>query len=461
MPIASWSNPSFYGDLWRSTDGGQTWSVVSVNNGRLNLAATNWLKGGFALNVSAHVTFDPFNRNRIYWVEPYATYRADNVFADTVVAQPLLAGSETTVGLQLAAPSNGSGLSSVELYGVFADVRGFRFTNLSASPQEQIFPSNGGGMLSDVVVASTDPRSVVVSQPVETGSDGTFADGLPRLKLSQDDGVSWSEKLGPPIDPRSTDANKSAGPAKLAISATDKNRIVYFGSRRVPHFSTNAFAGQAIDWKAANGIAWDAFPSYSEYDSSLIRLKADVVDGLRFYLVLGSNDYAKPAGVQVSEDGGATWRQPAEQRQALLAFPAIRHLVSIKTNSDPTPDNGEVWVSLGSNGVWRSTDGGIHFARVNEASLTDVRGIAFGKSSSTNAEPTLFVAGKVKVGEVVKDGVFLSTDLGASFTQMTPDGTPYIGGQPIRDLVGDPDVYGRVYISLDGSGILYSDVARP
>ncbi len=459
--IVAWSNPSFYGDLWRSTDGGQTWSIVSVNNGKLSLAATNWLKAGFALNVSANVVFDPFDSNRIYWVEPYATYRADNVFADSVVARPLLEGSETTVSLQLAAPRNGPGQSSVELYGVFADVRGFRFADLRTSPQEQIFPTNGGGMLSDVVTAPTDSRTVVVSQPVETGSEGTFADGLPRLKLSQDDGVSWIDKTGPPIDARSGDANKSAGPAKLAISATDKNRIVYAGSRRVPHYTTNAFAGQAIEWKAASGIAWDAFASFNEYDNSLIRLKADAVDGLRFYLVLGSTDYSKPAGVYVSSDGGASWSIPATQGLPLIAFPALRHMVSVRTQSDPTPDSGEVWVSLGSNGVWRSTDGGSHFTRVNEAALSDIRGIAFGKSSTANGEPTLFVAGKVKIKGAVKDGVFLSTDLGVSFTQMTPDGTPYVGGQPLRDLVGDPDVFGRVYIGLDGSGILYSDVDLP
>ena len=458
--IVAWANPTFFGDLWRSTDGGQTWSVVSVNNGKLSLAAVNWLRDGFALNFSANVIFDPFDGNRIYWAEPYATYRADNVFANTVVAQPLLKGSETTVSLELTAPPNGAGQSAVELYGAFADVRGFRFTDLNEFPPTTIFPTDGGGMLSDIAFAPTDPRSVIVSQPVEKGSDITFADGLPRLKLSEDDGVNWAEKLGPPIDPRSTDANKSAGAAKIAVSATDKNRVVYFGSRRVPHYANNAFSGQTINWQPSNGIAWDIFPSFFEYDTSFVRLKADAVDGLRFYLLVGSTNYSQPTKIYVSGDGGANWSVPSAQNLPLVGFPAYRHLVSVKTVSDPSPVNGELWISLGSNGVWRSTDGGLMFERVNETSVIDARGIAFGKSAVSNGEPTLFVAGKVNIGGATKDGIFLSTDLGQTFTQMTLDEKPYVGGQPIRDLVGDPDVFGRVYLGLDGSGILYSDVAN-
>jgi xyloglucan-specific exo-beta-1,4-glucanase len=459
--LLAWSNPGFYGDLWRSTDAGQTWSVVSVNNGKLDLAAVNWLNGGFALNISAHVVFDPFHRNRIYWTEPYATYRADDVFADQVTAQPLLEGSETTVNFALAAPANGKGRSRVKLYGAFADVRGFRFTNLKEMPQSPIFPTNGGGMLSDVVSAPNDPRSVIVSQPTDTGSDGTFPDGLPRLKLSQDDGVTWLEKTGPPIDPRSADANKSAGPAKIAISATDKRRIVYFGSRRMPHFASNAFSTETLNWQAGNGVAWDTLPSYAEYDNSLVRLEADVVDGMRFYLLVGSTDYSKPAPVYVSQDGGANWRVPALQNLPLAGFPALRHMVSVKTRSDPTPADGELWLSLGNNGVWRSSDGASQFSRVNEAALADVRGIAFGKPAGANAEPTLFVAGKVKIDGVIHDGVFLSPDLGQTFVQMTPGERPYVGGQAIRDMVGDPDVFGRVYIGLDGTGIIYSELKSP
>jgi xyloglucan-specific exo-beta-1,4-glucanase len=462
--LVAWSNPGFYGDLWRSTDAGQTWSVVSVNNGKLDLAAVNWLNGGFALNVSAHVVFDPLHRNRIYWAEPYATYRADDVFADKVTAQPLLEGSETTVNFAMAAPpapSNGAGQSKVQLYGAFADVRGFRFSSLKKMPPSLIFPTNGGGMLSDVVSAPSDPRSVIVSQPTDTGSDGTFPDELPRLKLSQDDGVTWLEKTGPPIDPRSSDANKSAGPAKIAISATDKRRIVYFGSRRMPHFASNAFSTETLNWQAGNGIAWDALPSYYEYDNSLVRLKADAIDGMRFYLLVGSNDYSKPTQVYVSQDGGANWRVPDLQNLPLAGFPALRHMAPVKTRSDPTPVDGELWVSLGNNGVWRSTDGGSQFFRVNPGALVDVRGIAFGKPAGANAEPTLFVAGKVKIDGATEDGVFLSRDLGQTFVHMTPCERLYVGGQPIRDMVGDHHVFGRVYIGLDGTGIIYSELKNP
>ncbi len=182
---------------------------------------------------------------------------------------------------------------------------------------------------------------------------------------------------------------------------------------------------------------------------------------MRFYLLVGSTDYYRPTHVYVSQDGGANWRIPDLQQLPLAGFPALRHLVPVKTRSDPTPADGELWISLGGNGVWRSTDGGSQFLRVNPEAFVDVRGIAFGKPARTNGEPTLFVAGQVKIDGVTQDGVFLSRDLGQNFTQMTHGERLYVGGQAIRDMVGDPDVFGRVYIGLDGTGIIYSELKNP
>jgi hypothetical protein len=178
-------------------------------------------------------------------------------------------------------------------------------------------------------------------------------------------------------------------------------------------------------------------------------MAADAKDGNTFYFTRYSGDNVD---LWKSTNGGAAWAKAGSVAQAPWPWGSKTMLHTFKNT---VADNGEVWVSA-FNGLHRSTTGATSFTSL--AKVTRCLGFAFGKAATGSSYPTLFVAGKVKVdGTNEKEGVFLSTNLGETFTQITAEGKPLVGGMGgLNDMVGDQRTFGRVYITLPGHGIIYS-----
>jgi hypothetical protein len=76
--------------------------------------------------------------------------------------------------------------------------------------------------------------------------------------------------------------------------------------------------------------------------------------------------------------------------------------------------------------------------------------VGFGRPAPGQEYPAIYLSGKVDgVG-----GFFRSDDGGASFARINDDAHQY-GGTNL--IIGDPRVYGRVYVAPAGRGILYGD----
>ena len=74
-----------------------------------------------------------------------------------------------------------------------------------------------------------------------------------------------------------------------------------------------------------------------------------------------------------------------------------------------------------------------------------------GKAAAGASAPTLFALG-------TRDGltaVWRSTDGGAKWDRINDDAHQW--GLRFRMLSGDPRIFGRVYVATDGRGILYGD----
>jgi len=111
---------------------------------------------------------------------------------------------------------------------------------------------------------------------------------------------------------------------------------------------------------------------------------------------------------------------------------------------------GNLFVS-GNSGLFRSTDGGTSFAKVASGSLTQH---GFGKAAPGKNHPAIFVYGTVD-GTA---GFFRSDDIGASWVRVNDDQHQWGGWPPC--VVGDPKVYGRFYTGGAGRGILVGDKAN-
>ena len=114
---------------------------------------------------------------------------------------------------------------------------------------------------------------------------------------------------------------------------------------------------------------------------------------------------------------------------------------------------GHLWVPLIDNGLKYSTDHGATFTKISNVASCSAVGI--GKADASATYPTVFIWGTV--GGV--NGLFRSTNKGASWTRVN-DNAHQFGGTTL--VFGDMNVFGRVYMSgILGRGLIYWNLDSP
>jgi photosystem II stability/assembly factor-like uncharacterized protein len=213
----------------------------------------------------------------------------------------------------------------------------------------------------------------------------------------------------------------------VAVSA-DGSSIVWAPADAAPQYSTDG--GQS--WTAVSGLAEGAFPV------------ADPVKAGVFY------DFDPAAGaLLVSTDGGATFTTESTGLPAGVNPEGTSSLPALHTVFGRA---GDLWLTAGNGLLYHSTDGGATFAVIG--SVAAVATLGFGKAAPGASYPAIYLTGIV--GGV--QGIFRSTDEGTSWVRINDDSEQYawIG----QTITGDPNVFGRVYLGTNGRGILYADPAR-
>ena len=163
-------------------------------------------------------------------------------------------------------------------------------------------------------------------------------------------------------------------------------------------------------------------------------VESDRVNPLRFYGLANGAFYG-------STDGGATFAALATGLPVPAQFKAV------------PGREGDVWVAGGTEtttyGLWHSTNGGATFARL--ANLEEADNIGFGQAAAGQTYPALYTS--AQAGGV--RGIYRSTNAGTSWTRINDAQHQYAstGGA----ITGDPRVFGRVYLSTNGRGIVYGD----
>lgn len=169
-------------------------------------------------------------------------------------------------------------------------------------------------------------------------------------------------------------------------------------------------------------------------------ITSDRVNPMKFYAYHNGT-------LSVSTDGGATF-----SASTASGLPATNWGVRVKA----VPGHeGDIWIAGGASwtsyGLWRSTDSGATFTRVSSVGTAD--NIGFGKPAPGRSYPALYAAAQVGGTR----GVFRSDNKGRTWVRINDNRHQY-GGYP-EVLTGDPDLYGRVYLSGYGRGIIYGDPA--
>ncbi|WP_234101920.1 cellulose binding domain-containing protein, partial [Streptomyces venezuelae] len=404
--------------IFRSTDSGGSWTKAwdytaypnRANRYTMDVSSVPWLTWGANPAppeqtpklgwMTEALEIDPFDSNRMMYGTGATVYGTEDLGKwDTgtpFTIRPMVQGLEETAVLDLASPPSGAPLISA-----LGDIGGFRHTDLTKVPS-MMFTGPNFTSTTSVDFAETKPGTVVRAGHL---------DGGPRVAFSADNGATWRAGQEP--------AGVTGG-GTVAASA-DGGRFVWSPD------GTGVHTGTGGAWTASAGIPAGA------------TVESDRVDPLTFYGFAAGTFYA-------SADGGATFTAratglPAKGNVRFKAVPGRK---------------GDIWLSGGAPdaayGLWHSTDGGATFTRVAGVEQADT--VGFGKAAPGAAYPALYSS--ARIGGV--RGVFRSTDAGASWVRINDDAHQW--GWTGGAITGDPRVFGRVYVSTNGRGIVYGDTAE-
>ncbi|MFD5519218.1 cellulose binding domain-containing protein [Streptomyces sp. NPDC127066] len=406
--------------IFRSTDSGGTWTKAwdytsypnRADRYTMDVSSVPWLTFGANPSppeqtpklgwMTEGLEIDPFDSARMMYGTGATVYGTENLTnwdsGSQFTVKPMVQGLEETAVNDLASPPSGAPLLSA-----LGDIGGFRHTDLTKVPS-MMYTSPNLTTTTSLDYAEANPNTVVRVGNLDSG---------PHIGFSTDDGANWFA---------GSDPSGVTGGGTVA-AASDGSRFVWSPAGTGVQYTT----GFGTSWSASSGIPAGAV------------VESDRVDPKTFYGFKSGRFY-------VSSDGGATFTASAAGNLPTGDSARFKALPGTK---------GDVWLAGGASdgayGLWHSTDGGATFAKLSNVDQADT--IGFGKAATGASYQTLYTS--AKIGGV--RGIFRSTDKGASWTRVNDDAHQW--GWTGAAITGDPRVYGRVYVATNGRGIVYGDTS--
>lgn len=404
--------------IYRSNDDGAHWrDVTSVMppNSLLSLSpnlATHddtlspWLAfGGADSGVSTGnwptaIAIDPFNADHaIYgtgqtlWSTINLTTADPSANSTGVVNWTVGAnGIEETVVTGLWAPPSGYTV----LLSSLGDIAGFAHHDLTVSPPQQMYAS---------------PRATPTSMDFEQSTPTTVVrvnqTATPFGTISTDGGMNWTAFASVPT-------GMALGGGTIAI-APDGSSIVW-----APADTGAVWCSKngGSTWTASTGIAAQA------------QVVSDRIQAGVFYGLAGST-------LTMSTDGGATFTT------LQTGLPAGSILTVL-------PDaQGDLWLSGQSAGLFANTGTAVAPHLTAVAGVADAYHLGFGMGANGGITSTLYLDGQIGT----TPGVYRSTDGGVTWAQINDTAHQY--GQ-LNGLCGDMRTFGTVYLATGGRGIVWA-----
>ena len=403
--VVSQRYSAFNNPMFRSSDTGTTWT--QLNTGSLAVNKTReapWWPSGWWSAATAGMAFDPTRPGHLYYTDWFGVWYSANAWATPLDFTTRVKGDEETVVLTLNAPSSGA-----LVYSGMADVGGFRHESLTDFPTQKCIQKSEGFSID---VCENSPTNIVALDA--TAWDGTAS----RLTTSTDRGQTWTARVLP--------SGTTLG--RIAISSTDPNRLVYVAGGGAAYYSAN----NGASWATCNGAPAGAIGLTDIWNKDAA-IAADRVNGNTFYLFKSGFLYA-------STDGGANWS--ARNATAIPNKSGWLNLVAAPGLQ------GDVWVALDANGLYRTTNGGQTFTKNSFFSAGSM--IAFGAKAPGVNTPTVFCYGTHSGAT----GLYRSTDMGVTWIQINDSAHQFQAGA--KQIAADRNTFGRVFIATGGCGVLYA-----
>ena len=392
--------PWGWGDrLYLTTNRGKSWTdLMAQPNVTMEDGGFPWIKGK-SIHWAGCIRFDPLDPKRVFVTSGNGIFRTDNVDAAAARWMFTVRGLEETVPMDFVSPVGRPAVS------VVLDYDGFVHDDIRISPR---LGTHRPAMGSVTALAVADQRSDVI---VRAGK---------KLQISRDGGRTWT--------PAKTVPEPDAAGGVVALAA-DASWLFWR-----PAKSKTVFRSQddGATWTAAKGLPAGQ-PS---------RPVTDPVDPKKVYCY-----HAASGEIFASSDAGDTFAVVG--RTDTGGNPVVR--------TAPRHD-GHLWIALGKHGLGWSSDGGVTVTKLPAVAVC--RTVGTGMPPPGASFPTLFLWGVARTsveGAVTREGVYRSIDQGKTWLRINDDSHQYGGPGNACFVVGDQNVFGRVYMSTAGRGVVVGE----
>ncbi|KAF3764125.1 family 74 glycoside hydrolase [Cryphonectria parasitica EP155] len=402
---------------WLSFDYGEEWGGYGAPSRIPGLTKFGWWMSALLM--------DPSNPGHVLYGTGATIWSTDDVFAAEQNAAPgwyiQAQGIEETVALAMISPSDGP----AHLLSGFGDINGMAHDDLWV-PQP-MFGLPAFSNLDSLDWAGQKPS--LVARVGDCGLNYSVYDACGQGTYSTDSGHNWT--MFPVCAPGINETTTTDG--TITIDASGEIFVwstLITEQENGPWFSSDA----GVSWSAPTGD----LNVQTEY------ISADRVQAGTFYACDSGTFY-------ISTDGGKSYNGSVGSSIGLPAGQCALPVVNFNKA-------GELWLPLGSNGLYHSSDFGSTWEAVGPSGLeADYFSVGMAAPSTNSTAVTLFLWGRVaSSGADSVDGLYRSDDSGTSWARVNDDSHQY-GGPTM--ILGDPRVYGRVFIGTSGRGIIFADIA--
>ncbi|KAL1878003.1 hypothetical protein Daus18300_002357 [Diaporthe australafricana] len=407
---------------WLSFNWGGQWDGYGAPSPVRGLAKFGWWMSALLL--------DPARPGRVLYGTGATIWATDDLFeiaageeggGDAGEWYVQAQGIEENVALAMISPSDGP----ANLLSGLGDINGMRHDDLSV-PQP-MFALPVFSNLDSLDWAGQKPH--LVARVGDCGLD--FDEGCGQGTYSTDSGETWT--MFPECAPG------------IAAGVLTDGVIVIDASGEQFVWSTGIATQVDGPWASSDGgQSWTAPTGGLKVQTA--NVAADRVQPHTFYACDGGTFY-------ISTDGGLTYNGIVGSTIGLPAGKCGLPVVNFNKA-------GNIWLALGKSGLYHSGDFGDSWQPVGSEGLeANLFTVGKGPSLQNSTQVSLFLWGRVAgAGTGSVDGLYRSDDSGVSWVRINDEAHQY-GGPEL--ILGDPRVYGRVYIGTGGRGIIYTDIAGP
>jgi len=382
--------------IFVSDDGGDSWTDIFDSWFERDLQGISWVQG-HSIHWAGSIEFDPFNTNKVWVTSGNGLWSTENIHASAPKWKFDVKGLEETVPLDLVSLPGGPAVS------VIGDYDGFVHEDPSVyAPihQPQIGTETG------IAFAALKPSVLVRVGGSDNGRN------FP-IYYSLDGAKNWKAFASKP-------ENKTWYKGKVAVSA-DGSVVLWCPEKSSTVFRTDDWGKT---WQAAKGLNLrEALPV------------ADPMNPQLFYAYSGNN-----GDFFVSRDGGLSFERSAKAGRG----------GSLLIRTVPGYE-GQIWIPRKSAGLSISRDAGKTFSSL--AGVEACAALGFGKAAPGALFPTVYIWGTIGG----TSGIYRSVDEGKTWVRINDDAHQYGGPGNGQFILGDANIFGRVYMSTAGRGIIYGE----